>query len=204
MNKTMHASFLVLYFIALVLAGTSPLFAAGAALVFFLVTSFQVLKIIVVLAVIIGGLCVLFPFWLLWPLYWPSYFCNAHTVYHPKYIRYFGRGLCVRRSRSLWRVPYRPSRLYDVCPSCCSSPRAACHIETAVSDGLYDDAGLRHYGLSTAAGHCLCLAFLKNPRRSRRRSRKSRRISRCPAGSRHRPRRRRSPSCCISRNCGFS
>ena len=62
MNKTMHASFLVLYFIALVLAGMSPLFAAGAALVFFLVTSFQVLKIIVVLAVIIGGLCVLFPF----------------------------------------------------------------------------------------------------------------------------------------------
>ncbi|AXL20358.1 hypothetical protein [Megasphaera stantonii] len=62
MNKTMHASFLVLYFIALVLAGTSPLFAAGAALVFFLVTSFQVLKMIVVLAVIIGGLCVLFPF----------------------------------------------------------------------------------------------------------------------------------------------
>lgn len=41
---------------------TSPLFAAGAALVFFLVTSFQVLKMIVVLAVIIGGLCVLFPF----------------------------------------------------------------------------------------------------------------------------------------------
>ena len=62
MNKTMHASFLVLYFIALVLAGMSPLFAAGAALVFFLVTSFQVLKMIVVLAVIIGGLCVLFPF----------------------------------------------------------------------------------------------------------------------------------------------
>ena len=62
MNKTMHASFLVLYFIALVLAGTSPLFAAGAALLFFLVTSFQVLKMIVVLAVIIGGLCVLFPF----------------------------------------------------------------------------------------------------------------------------------------------
>lgn len=62
MNKTMHAGFLVLYFIALVLAGTSPLFAAGAALVFFLVTSFQVLKMIVVLAVIIGGLCVLFPF----------------------------------------------------------------------------------------------------------------------------------------------
>lgn len=62
MNKTMHAGFLVLYFIALVLSGTSPLFAAGAALVFFLVTSFQVLKMIVVLAVIIGGLCVLFPF----------------------------------------------------------------------------------------------------------------------------------------------
>lgn len=62
MNKTMHASFLVLYFIALVLAGMSPLFAAGAALVFFLVTSFQVLKMIVVLAVMIGGLCVLFPF----------------------------------------------------------------------------------------------------------------------------------------------
>ena len=62
MNKTMHASFLVLYFIALVLAGTSPLFAVGAALVFFLLTSFQVLKMIVVLAVIIGGLCVLFPF----------------------------------------------------------------------------------------------------------------------------------------------
>lgn len=62
MNKTMHAGFLVLYFIALVLSGTSPLFAAGAALAFFLVTSFQVLKMIVVLAVIIGGLCVLFPF----------------------------------------------------------------------------------------------------------------------------------------------
>ena len=62
MNKTMHASFLVLYFIALVLAGMSPLFAAGAALVFFFVTSFQVLKMIVVLAVMIGGLCVLFPF----------------------------------------------------------------------------------------------------------------------------------------------
>lgn len=62
MNKTMHAGFLVLYFIALVLAGMSPLFAAGAALVFFLVTSFQVLKMIVVLAVMIGGLCVLFPF----------------------------------------------------------------------------------------------------------------------------------------------
>lgn len=62
MNKTMHASFLVLYFIALVLAGTSPLFAAGAALAFFLVTSFRVLKMIVVLAVMIGGLCVLFPF----------------------------------------------------------------------------------------------------------------------------------------------
>ncbi len=62
MNKTMHAGFLALYFIALVLAGTSPLFAAGAALAFFLVTSFQVLKMIVVLAVMIGGLCVLFPF----------------------------------------------------------------------------------------------------------------------------------------------
>lgn len=62
MNKTMHAGFLVLYFIALVLSGTSPLFAAGAALAFFLVTSFQVLKMIVVLAMIIGGLCVLFPF----------------------------------------------------------------------------------------------------------------------------------------------
>lgn len=58
----MHAGFLALYFIALVLAGTSPLFAAGAALAFFLVTSFQVLKMIVVLAVMIGGLCVLFPF----------------------------------------------------------------------------------------------------------------------------------------------
>lgn len=46
MNKTMHAGFLVLYFIALVLSSTSPLFAAGAALVFFLVTSFQVLKMI--------------------------------------------------------------------------------------------------------------------------------------------------------------
>ena len=205
MNKTMHAGFLVLYFIALVLAGTSPLFAAGAALAFFLVTSFRVLKMIVVLAVMIGGLCVLFPFLA------PVAFILA-VVFFVLRIRFiirniyaiFGRGLRVRRSRSLWRVPYRSSRLYGVCPSCCSSPRAACHTETAVSDGLYDDAGLRHYGLGAAAGHCLCLAFLKNPRRSRRRSRKSRRISRCPAGSRCRPRRRRSTSCCISRNCGFS
>ena len=58
----MHYSFLALYFIALVLAGMSPMFAAGAALVFFLVTSVQVLKLIVALSVIIGGLCVIFPF----------------------------------------------------------------------------------------------------------------------------------------------
>ena len=178
MNKTMHAGFLVLYFIALVLSGTSPLFAAGAALAFFLITSFQVLKIIVVLAVIIGGLCVLFPFLA------PVAFILA-VVFFVMRIRFISRNIYAILAgayvygllAAVWRVPYRSSRLRGVCLGCGGSPRAACHIKMAVSNGLYDEAGLRYYGLGAAAGRRFCLALLKNPCCSRRRSRKSRRIS---------------------------
>ena len=104
MNKTMHAGFLVLYFIALVLSGTFAAVCGRRRLVFFLVTSFQVLKMIVVLAVIIGGLCVLFPFLAPVALYWPSYFlCCAYGLSSEIYTPFWPGLTCTAFSPPLAR-----------------------------------------------------------------------------------------------------
>lgn len=206
MNKTMHAGFLVLYFIALVLSGTSPLFAAGAALVFFLVTSFQVLKMIVVLAVIIGGLCVLFPFLA------PVAFILA-VVFFVLRIRFIIRNIyAILAGAYMYGLlaAFGASHIGLLGYAAYALAAAAVLVLHVILKWLYrmgytTKQAFGIMGLVPLLVVAFVLPFLKIP------------VvhgdvvvspdvypDAAPPPPRRRPQRRCSPSCCISGNCGFS